>query len=340
MATIRKRGQRWHVQVRRKGWGSVTRSFLRKADAKTWAREVELEADRRGLPADRKVLERLTLADVLCRYREEVVPRKRGAANETLAINAFLRHELASAPIAELRPADVAAYRDERLRTVKPTSFSRELDILRHALEVARKDWSLPLVANPFAAISKPKKADARSRRLQQGEWARLEEACRQCRSPYLLLMVELAVETGMRRGEMLKAQWQHVDLGNRTLHIPLAKNGSARTIPLTPRALAIIERLKALSGQRQLVIPMTLDAMKMAWKRAIRRAGLSDFRFHDLRHEAVSRFFEYGLSVPEVALISGHRDPRMLSRYTHLRPENVAEKLAKAAGTIKGHYA
>jgi integrase len=80
-------------------------------------------------------------------------------------------------------------------------------------------------------------------------------------------------------------------------------------------------------------VFPVTANAVRLAWERLRRRAGLKDLRLHDLRHEAVSRFFEYGLTVPEVALISGHRDPRMLSRYTHLRPENVAEKLARIAG-------
>ena len=72
----------------------------------------------------------------------------------------------------------------------------------------------------------------------------------------------------------------------------------------------------------------ITEDGVRMAWKRLVKRAGLSNLRFHDLRHEAVSRFFERGLSVPEVALISGHRDVRMLFRYTHPRPEDIAEKL------------
>jgi integrase len=73
---------------------------------------------------------------------------------------------------------------------------------------------------------------------------------------------------------------------------------------------------------------PISANAFRLAWERVKRRAGVEDFRFHDLRHEAISRFFEIGLSVPEVALISGHRDPRMLFRYTHLRPETIARKL------------
>jgi integrase len=107
-----------------------------------------------------------------------------------------------------------------------------------------------------------------------------------------------------------------------------MTKNGHPRTIPLTPKA---VEILASLEEKDERVFPVTPNAVRLAWERLRKRAGLQDLRLHDLRHEAVSRFFEYGLTVPEVALISGHRDPRMLSRYTHLRPEKVTEKLAKA---------
>jgi integrase len=317
--------------VRRKGSPSVTRSFLNKSDAQIWARQTELEVDRVGLPVDRKALERFTLGDIFTRYRDEVIPKKRGRNNETIAVNAFLRHKLSRTAISELTLTHVAVYRDERLKTVKASTLNRQLDIFRHALEVARKDWALPLSSNPFALITRPKIRDARERRLQPGEWERLVAACRQCRGPYLLLMVELALETAMRRGELLNAKWRDVSLNRRTLHIPLTKNDYPRTIPLTARAIALLGRLKELNQNDEQVIPISLDSMKMAWKRVLKRAKLDDLHFHDLRHEAISRFFEHGLSIPEVAMISGHRDPRMLFRYTHPKPELVAEKLAKA---------
>jgi integrase len=134
-----------------------------------------------------------------------------------------------------------------------------------------------------------------------------------------------------MRRGELLSARWGDVNLAVRTLHIPITKNDHPRTIPLTPRAVMILERLRELRGTQDSVIPITLDSMKMAWKRVLKRASLEDFHFHDLRHEGISRFFELGLGIPEVAMISGHRDPRMLFRYTHPKPELVAAKLAEA---------
>ena len=213
--------------------------------------------------------------------------------------------------------------------TVKASSVNRELGIFRHAFEVARRNWDIPIRDNPFAMVTRKKASSPRTRRLQDGERKRLDDACAQCRNPYIRYLVQLAVETAMRRGEILNMRWRDVSFAKRTLHIPVTKNGHARTIPLSGPALAL---LLALSDQRgfavECVLPITENAAKMAWKRLVKRARLESLRFHDLRHEAISRFFEKGLNVPEVALISGHRDPRMLFRYTHPRAEDIAAKI------------
>ena len=332
MATIRKRNDRWQAQVRRKGSPTLTRSFQTKADAQTWARKVEAEADRRGLPAGIKVLDDLTVGDILTRYRDTITPTKRGAVREGMAVRTLLKHTLAKEPLSALTVAKVAAYRDLRLRTIKPASINRELALYRHAFEVARKVWDIPLPENPFSLVAKPKVSDARSRRLEAGEWAVLRGACLRSKNPHVLAMIELGLETAMRRSEVLRLRWRDIDWTKRTLHIGKAKNGHPRTIPLTPRAIAILAEHKPEGvSETAPAFPTTEDAVKMAWRRIMGRARLVDFRYHDLRHEAVSRFFELGLSMPEVALISGHRDTKMLMRYTHLRPEAVAEKLAAA---------
>lgn len=334
MASIRKRGDRWHAQVRRKGSPALTRSFDTKTAAQTWARQIEAEADRRGLPVGRKVLDTLTVGDIVRRYGETVSPTKRGAVREGMAVRMLLKQDLAKVPLSALTVAKVAAHRDHRLAMVKPASVNRELAIYRHAFEVARKSWAIPLPDNPFVLVAKPKVSDARSRRLEPGEWETLREACRRSRNPHVLAMIELGLETAMRRGEVLRMRWRDLDWTNRTLRIPKTKNGHARTIPLTARALALLtEQMAAGVSGEAAVFPTTEEAVKMAWRRIIARAGLADFRYHDLRHEAVSRFFELGLSIPEVALISGHRDTRMLMRYTHLRPEALAVKLAGLGG-------
>jgi integrase len=116
------------------------------------------------------------------------------------------------------------------------------------------------------------------------------------------------------------------VDLHSRLLHIPQTKNGSARTIPLTERAVELLKHRQTTGGDAP--FSLTPNAVRLAWDRLTERAGIEDLHFHDLRHEAISRFFERGLSVPEVALISGHKDYRMLSRYTHLRAADLIIKL------------
>jgi len=129
--------------------------------------------------------------------------------------------------------------------------------------------------------------------------------------------------------GELLNMRWRDVWVQRRTLDIPVAKNGHARTIPLSSGALMALRALNdSGTSPAERILPITHDAAKMAWKRLAKRVGLTDLRFHDLRHEAISRFFQKGLSVPEVALISGHRGPRMLFRYTHPRAEEIAAKL------------
>ncbi len=329
MATLRRRRDRWQVQVRRKGRTPISRSFRLKSEALLWAREQELEADQRR-PEIHRTLKGITVADIVSRYRDEVVPRKRGADSETLTLNAFLRHPLARVALSDVTTGMVSAYCVERLRRVKPGTMNRELDILRHAFAVARRSWDVPLVHNAFADVTRPKGAAPRERRFHSGELERLLSACGRCRNPYVRSLVGLALETAMRRGEILNMRWGDVSVERRTLHIPVTKNGHARTIPLSSGALAILQTLSdGRASATERILPITQDAAKMAWKRLVRRAGLANLRFHDLRHEAVSRFFEKGLSVPEVALISGHRDPRMLFRYTHPRPEDVAAKLS-----------
>ena len=183
------------------------------------------------------------------------------------------------------------------------------------------------LSSNPVDRVKMPPSSPARNRRLEDGEFERLEEAEKQTKNPHIWPVIVFAIETGMRRGEILGLQWEHVDLDRRIAHLPLTKNGSSREVPLSTKAADVLE------GQGQhndttSPFPVTSNGFRLAWDRLRRRTGLSDLRFHDLRHEAISRFFELGLNIPEVAFISGHKDLRMLFRYTHLRAVDLVNRL------------
>jgi integrase len=289
---------------------------------------MERMADRGELPAPKESLSTIKLRDILERYRDKITIKKRSADTETYLINAFLREPIANLTLAQITSSHFTKYRDCRLKKVKPGTINRQLGIIKHAFDIAMREWDIPLRENPLSKLKKLKTNNARCRRMELQEWQAIKTAALTCRNRSIMPLIKLAVETAMRRGELLALQWQHVDFQTRTAHIPVTKNGHSRTIPLTSEAIRILKEIYGMRLSDEEVFPgLTGNAVDHAWNRIVERAKIIDLHFHDLRHEAISRFFERGLSMPEVALISGHRDFRMLFRYTHLRAEDIAAK-------------
>ncbi|WP_459568050.1 site-specific integrase [Bradyrhizobium diazoefficiens] len=285
---------------------------------------MEVKADRNDLPVDIRQLKTVLLGDLVRRYREEVTPSKEGCAVERVVLDKFLRDPICSLKLSELRTEDFARYRDQRLKVIKATTLKRQLNPIRHLFEVARSEWGLPIRENLVAKLGLQTKSDRRERRLRPGEMERLEGAARVCRNPLIQRIILFAVATGMRRGEILAMRWDDVNIDQRSLVIPKTKNGHPRTIPLSRDALAVLTPLASSNGR---IFPMSANGFRLAWERVKARAGIDDLRFHDLRHEAISAFFEKGLSAPEVALISGHRDMTMLFRYSHATRQNILKQ-------------
>ncbi|ESZ78289.1 DNA recombinase [Mesorhizobium sp. L103C105A0] len=326
MATVRKRGTKWQVQIRRQGFPTISRSFSKKADAKQWARHWEAKADRNELPVNTKALGAISLGQLVERYRDEVVVTKRGVVDETIVLNAFLRDPLCKKKLSVLATTDFAAYRDRRLTCISRTTLARQLAPLSHMFNIAKREWSLPLRGNPLSGLRIGAQDNRRERRLRNGELERLVSASKATRNPLILPIILFALETAARRGELLSMKWDSVDLDRRSVVIPKAKNGDSRSIPLTMSAKEILANLRR--GNETNVFPITPVAFRLAWDRLIARSGLVDLHFHDLRHEAISRLFEKGLTMPEVGSISGHRDIRMLMRYAHADTKRVRCKL------------
>ncbi len=153
MATIRKRGARWQVQIRRDGHAAISKSFVQKGDAQLWARQTEAQLDRADLPPNPIALRQVRFSEILIRYRDTVVSTKRAAPVERIILDAFLKRPLAKLMLADLRPEAIARYRDDRLIKVKPATICREFGLLRHALHVAKAEWGIPIGENPFSAI-------------------------------------------------------------------------------------------------------------------------------------------------------------------------------------------
>jgi len=303
----------------------VFKSFHKHADAMEWARAMEAKADRCDLPVSIHTLNQFKVSYIIERYRDEVCIKKKSGEFEAIMLNAFLKTKIANMKLSQISASDFYSYREKRIKTVKPATINRELGIIKHAFDTAINEWGCPLSSNPLSNIKKLKMNNSRDRRLQEGEIERIYNAVTPTQNPLIIPVVRFALETAMRRGEILNIHWCDIDFEKRTLHIPIAKNGHARTIPLTDEA---VEILKSVSSEDMQVFSITANALRLAWVRLTKRAKIDNLHFHDLRHEAVSRFFERGLSIPEVALISGHRSYAMLARYTHLRAEDIARKL------------
>lgn len=325
MATIDRRGQgQFRARIRRPGAPALTRTFPTKALAEAWARSIETSLDAGDVVLSPEA-QRTTLAEAFERYGKEVSQAKRGAAQELRRIRAWIGRPLAKKPLAAIRGADVARFRDERLAQVGPDSVRLELALLSHVFKIARTEWGMEGLGNPCEHVRKPKPGQARDRRLAPDEAMRLLKAS----PPLLQCAITLALETAMRRSELAGMRWELVDLRARLLKIPVTKNGNARTVPLSAAAVAALEALPRRMDGYVLGWPATVrDDLTHAFGGACKATGIAGLRFHDLRHEAISRLFERGWSVAEVAAVSGHSTWSQLRRYTQLRPEHLVAKL------------
>ena len=324
MANIRKRGNKWQVQIRRAGHSSITKTFLRKEEALAWGRSQEVRFDAALAGTFLPVKE--TLAELLGRYADEVTPKKKSAASEKRRIRRLLSDSISKSKVCELTPDRLIRFRNRRLLDGQRAA-AYDLQIIRHTLNIACSEWGMFLKENPLDKIRFPAPPKPRERRLKEGEIDKMLACVNESGSAYMGDLIMLAVETGMRVGELLKLEWSDWDDKQSVLHLRDTKNGRDRFVSLTHRA---IETLVAMSQSSERVFPTNYEAVKSAWQRLRKRTGIYDLRFHDLRHEATSRFFEMGLTVPEVALITGHQTPTMLLRYAHADIQKVREKLAQ----------
>jgi integrase len=337
MATYERRKGFWRVKVRRAGFPAQTRSFNTKTLAQAWARDIENKMDR-GDFVDRTEAEGNTLGDVLKRYVREVSPTKKGQAAEELHIRSILKYSICHLRMSVLKSSHIAGFRDERAAVVSSSTVNRELTIVSHAIQTARREWEIYMPENPVHMVRRLRAPLARSRRLPQEEEDQLLAACEQSRGKFLVPVVKLALETAMRRGEIVRIERKRIDLRNSVLLLADTKNGSPRPVPLSNVAKAIIGKVLVDmpdSGDGLLFSGVTSNALDLAFTRALRRSGLKDFRFHDLRHEATSRFHEKGLNPIEVMSVTGHKSMSSMLRYSHVRGLAVTEKLNNPIGHL-----
>ena len=226
MASIRRRNGKWQVQIRRTNQPSLSKSFIQKSDAERWSRMIESKLDVEGLLPDTNILKRHTLSDLITRYLEQMTPKKRGHGPESLRLKKIKRHRLVSCRLIDLKTATVNGYVEDRIEKVCPATVALEVGLLHHIIETAKLQWGIPFQDNPIKNVHRPGKLGVRNRRLEPDEEQLLFEGCNGSTVTYLKPIITLALETAMRRGEILAIQWDDINESLRTLRIPITKNG------------------------------------------------------------------------------------------------------------------
>jgi integrase len=376
MANIEKRISQdgktsYRVKVRLKGYPVQSATFDRLTDAKKWASATE-SAIREGRHFKTSEAKRHTLAELIDRYTREVLPGKRGkTATDQTAQLGWWKEQIGAYTLADVTPALLSEYRSKLASEPLPTKAQnpavdtapkyrssatvvRYMAALSHAFTVAVKEWQW-LDDSPMRKVSKPKEPRGRVRFLSDDERTRLLTACRESSNPLLYPAVVLALSTGMRQGEILGLYWRDpkhppehrawgvVDVPGGRIVLHLTKNGERRVVPLVGHALECVKELaKVRRLGTDLLFPSKADPnepidLRQPWEKALEKAEIHDFRFHDLRHSAASYLAMNGASLAEIAETLGHKTLQMVKRYSHLSEAHTAGVVERMNAKIFG---
>jgi len=326
MATIRKKRDKWAVSIRRSFHKPLFKSFASKQEAEHWAVKTERLIEI-GQYQDMSEANKTTLQMLLERYEREVSSKKRTKTDKQYIKN-ILKHEFVTKVLTHINSSDIAAFRDERLKTITGSSVNRELSIISDCIKKAMTEWQCYIAENPVKPRLRCEKNPRRVRRLEPGEYEKLMSSCKMNRA-FWCPIIDFAIHTAMRRGELLEITWDmiHMDLKYITLPEQITKTKRVRNVPLQPNALEVLRKLpRSLNGR---VFPIGIKNFERSWTTICKRSGVKGLRFHDLKREAISRLFEKGLSVSEVQLFCGN-SLSSLSVYTQHNSTTLAKKLAQ----------
>ena len=320
MASFRKRNGKWQARIQRKHSPSISQSFYELDTAKKWVRKIEREIDL-GLISLKP--SKTPFSYLLIRYQKEILPLKKNTQADFFRINVILQHTLSKLYIEDIKSHDVASFRDNLIAKGKAANTVRlYLAIISHLFTVAKTEWGFEIIDNPALRIRRPKLPPSSDRRLSDEE---IKLICEHTQSLYLANAIKIAVYTGMRISEIIFLNWKMIDLDNHFIKLSFTKNNESRIIPLSEKALLVINTI---SKDNQRLFPINPHAISVAFRKACKRAGIKNASFHTLRHEAISRLFEKGLNPMEVSAISGHKSMQVLKRYTHIKTTYLLEKI------------
>lgn len=356
-----KNGVKYRVLIRMKGCDPQSATFARKTDAKKWAQDTE-SAIRDGRYFKTAEAKKHTVADMIDKYIKANVTGKKSAENTEHHLQ-YWKSQIGVKVLADLTPALIGSVRDDLLNTPYITTrktgdrvieterkrsgatVNRYMAALGHCITTAVKEWGW-LESSPMPNVKKLEESKGRVRFLSDDERERLLNACQDSQNPYLYHVVILALSTGMRQSEIMNLTWNDVDFLNNRLILNETKNGERRSVHLAGKALELLQALKKQKVRRidnNLVFPGTHAlntgpaSLRTAWLFALKKAKVTDFKFHDLRHSAASYLAMNGASLMDIAAVLGHKTLAMVKRYSHLSETHVSGVVADMNKKIFG---
>jgi len=334
MASIQKRNGSYRVRIKRAGQSTLSQSFSTRNEALQWVKETQAKVDL-GLYEAPPVKSLTSFSEAAVCYRDTHSIHKKIVRSETYRLNILIKR-WGDLPIGQVNKAAILELRDELLSNGRSgDTVNHYFNTISKLFQMLNDEWDLP-IPNPIKGIKRMPPSQGRSKRANESVEQLLLSTCQKLNFSILGSIIKFAIQTGMRRGEISGLSWCDVDLVKRKAYLHQTKNGEPRQVPLSKDAITVLDGLKALGTNE--VFPMSMNVLRNQFERVRNMAEkdwdesganpFADLRFHDLRHEALSRLSDAGLNVIELSYISGHKTMAMLKRYTHPSHQAILKKI------------
>lgn len=326
----RKDGRRTVFQAtdRTRGFSSISCTFDSRSEAKAWLTRVRAERQRGSAfdPAQRRAM---TLAEAVQWYMETITPTKAGCFQEKKRAVHLLRYPFMQMKLGEVLPHHLTSFVQERQAAgISGSTIRKDLSFLSDVYNWVRLEFRLYAVENPVSIVKKPSCARPRQRRLTDEEEAALLEYFETKGNPEMRPLIIVAIETGLRKSELLRLEWADIDFKKCWATVAQSKKGrvpdradARRGFPLSKRAIdALLElRNRQIKSTGQLgftVFTITSIAIDLARAKALKATGIKNWRLHDARHETASRLYTRGLEQEFIKRVLGHTSLDMTRAY------------------------
>lgn len=336
MAQINKyRGEKWRARIRKVGYPEQAKTFDTKRDAEKWARAIESSIDNGGQLQDVQEAKGITIGSIFERYLAEQTPLKKSSKGERNTIKRLLLADFMVRRLNQLKPEDIRAWRNLRITQVSAASVNREYTTLNSIINYAMREWAIPMPINPCKLVSRPQGSDVhRNQRWTDEDIKKvlLASGHKDGQAPffpkdYVGWAVQVALETAMRMGEICLLKVADFHAAERYCYLETTKNGSARQVPLSTKAIKILELLTKGKQQDDLIFPPK-GTLGVYFRDARNKAGLQGQTFHDFRHESATRWSKKFPNVLELSAVTGHKSLQSLKRYYNPTAMELALKM------------